>query len=231
MISAQPKFARLGSRSGGDGKKQQIYALVLERLLTARYRFGEPISVKSLIDETGISKQPIMTALVELRVEGFVEISPQVGCQVVRPKPERVSDFYRMFGRLEGLMAELAAERRESGDTDSLREINDRIRRLESKGGPVANYRRLNREFHSAMHEIARSESLHEVQLKNFALSDFWIAQCNGFSTVLHHAVHEHDRIIEAIETGRPFDARSAAEQHIGVVAVDVLNILMGELS
>ena len=75
-------------------KKDQIYQEILSRLFSGRYRFGEPIPVKEISEETGVSRQPIMTALYRLQDNGFVRITAQVGCEVVRPTVEEVSDFF-----------------------------------------------------------------------------------------------------------------------------------------
>src|SRR5690554_501074 len=92
-------------------KKAAIYDHILEKLMTRQYRFGEKIVVKELSEETGVSRQPIMSALSNLQERGFVEITAQVGCTVYRPDSRAVSDFYRLFSANEGLIAALAAER------------------------------------------------------------------------------------------------------------------------
>lgn len=92
-------------------KKAAIYDYILEKLITRQYRFGEKIVVKELSEETGVSRQPIMSALSNLQERGFVEITAQVGCTVYRPSSSEVRDFYRLFSTNEGLVAALAAER------------------------------------------------------------------------------------------------------------------------
>ena len=59
-------------------KKDEIYDLVVDGLINARYRFGQRILVKELAADTGVSRQPIMTALGRLASDGFVRIVPQV---------------------------------------------------------------------------------------------------------------------------------------------------------
>ncbi len=112
-------------------KKDLLYSEILERLVTARYRFGERILVKELCAETGASRQPIMAALNALGNDGFVRIIPQVGCEVVDPTLQDIGDFYRLFARLEGLLAELAASRHTETQLKALKKINLRIKELD----------------------------------------------------------------------------------------------------
>ena len=102
-------------------KKDEVYELILGRLIAARHRFGERILVKDLVAETGASRQPVMSALNRLSADGFVRIVPQVGCQVVDPEPRAIADFYLMFSELEALLARLAAERRDAGQLGALK--------------------------------------------------------------------------------------------------------------
>src|ERR1700722_11795226 len=93
-------------------KQSEIYDLLVQRLVRAQYAFGERILVRELATEFGVSRQPIMSALNWLAADGFVRIIPQVGCQVINPDRNAVADFYLMFQRMEGLLAELAGARR-----------------------------------------------------------------------------------------------------------------------
>src|SRR3984957_9563849 len=98
--------------SAGPSKQSEIYDLLVQRLVTARYAFGERVLVRELGAEFGVSRQPIMSALNWLAADGFVRIIPQVGCQVINPDRNAIADFFLMFQRMEGLLAELAGARR-----------------------------------------------------------------------------------------------------------------------
>jgi DNA-binding transcriptional regulator YhcF (GntR family) len=141
-------------------KKDQIYQEILSRLFSGRYRFGEPIPVKEISEETGVSRQPIMTALYRLQDNGFVRITAQVGCEVVRPSVEEVSDFYRMFALIEGLIGELAAERGSDAELRRLQMINAEIASISPAAPQAATvYRGLNVEFHKQLHAMSCSPS------------------------------------------------------------------------
>lgn len=201
-------------------KKDLIYREILGRLLKRQYRFGEKISVKAISTETGVSRQPIMTALNNLQERGFVHITAQVGCEVVDPSVSEVADFYRMFSAAEGLIASLAAERHTHEELVRLQEINDQIIAMSrSTGGLSEKYRQLNADFHRHLHHMARSEIISIRQMSNFELSDFFVVQTCGFLEHLDAASSEHKEIISTIAKRDAQAAYQVAAEHIESVS------------
>lgn len=205
-------------------KKDEVYDLLVARLIGAHYAFGQRLSVKEISADTGASRQPIMAALNRLSAEGFVRIIPQVGCEVAKPDREEIADFYLMFERMEGLLAELAAARRSDEEVRRLRALQDRIVATDFSGPDGAElYATLNRQFHQMVHDMAKSPFVDGLQNSNFNMSDFFINQSGGFDLFRADAVREHEGIIDAIRSRSPARARVLAEAHIADVAKHVL--------
>jgi len=205
-------------------KKDLVYQEILGRLLNKTYSFGEKISVKEISAETGISRQPIMTALNNLQERGFVVITAQVGCQVIQPEITEVEDFYHMFSATEGLIASLAAQRHTPEELVYLQEINEQIAAVtKTTVGISEKYRQLNTDFHRHLHRMARSSILSARQMSNFELSDFFVVQTCGFKEHLDAATEEHIRIIAAIGNRDPEAAYKEAAEHINSVSRDVI--------
>ncbi|PHN17193.1 GntR family transcriptional regulator [Pseudomonas sp. ICMP 561] len=208
-------------------KKVAIYHEILQRLLTRHYLFGEKILVKEIGESTGISRQPIMTALNSLQERGFVQIIAQVGCQVVQPTADEVADFYQMFAQTEGLIASLAAERGTPPEVARMQELNEKIAKINPSHSDASDsYRQFNVEFHRLLHAMARSPIVSTRQLANFELSDFFIVQSCGFSAHLSDVTDEHDEIIAALTVRSPDRARTAAMSHIESVSRHVIEAL-----
>jgi DNA-binding GntR family transcriptional regulator len=216
-----------GPTNGEDGlsKNTKIYELIVDRLVNARYAFGERLLVKELAAETGASRQPIMSALSRLQADGLVRIVPQVGCEIISPSRDEIGDFFVMFQRMEGILLELGAARRTDEELDDLRRIQDRLVRL--VGSKPSAYVMANREFHHAMHVMAHSPLLAERQRNNFVMSDFFITHSVGFDAFMSDAAKEHEQIIDAISKRQPERARLAAEGHIAAIASAVLHGLV----
>jgi DNA-binding GntR family transcriptional regulator len=205
-------------------KQSEIYDLLVQRLVGARYAFGERILVRELAAEFGVSRQPIMTALNWLAADGFVRIVPQVGCQVINPDRNAIADFFLMFLRMEGLLAELAAARRTDQQLAELREQQRQIVSMANDQEALReHYAELNRNFHQTIATMADSALVEEKQSANFNMSDFFINHAIGFDTLGAGVAQEHEPIIDAIARREPSGARRAAEEHIASVAAAVL--------
>lgn len=208
-------------------KKAAIYDHILDKLMTGQYRFGEKILVKGLSEETGVSRQPIMSALSNLQERGFVQITAQVGCTVYKPTSQEVDDFYRMFATNEGLISALAAERGLDDEKRRLAEINEKIIQINPEHTDAdLNYLKLNEQFHNQLHSMARSPLISRQQMANFELSDFFIVQSCGFQAHMDDAIEEHASIIEAIKSGDSDSAQRAASEHIQSIAQQVVRAL-----
>lgn len=102
------------------GKAGEVAAELEERLVRGEYRFGETLSIYTLAEQFGASRQPVSSAVLYLRSVGYLEIIPQVGCRVVSPSPQEVQDFYVLFSRTEGVIARFAAERHDEDEAQEL---------------------------------------------------------------------------------------------------------------
>lgn len=211
-----------------ERKKDQVKALLSRRLVRGEYRFGDKVSAKALTDETGASRFMVITALNELRAEGFLEITAQVGVEVISPTMTEIMDFFVVFGRLEGAMVEFAAERRETIDLINLRVINDRLRTLDATQDDDIgeNYRTLNLEFHRVIHSAAKSPRLAENQISHWAMADFFVTQAQDFRSHIPESAAEHDVIISALERRDAATARALMEAHIRRLGQDVVTSL-----
>lgn len=198
------------------------YQLVLQRLRDGEYASGQRISAEDLVMELGASRQPVMDALKRLSTEGFLDIIPQVGVRVVIPKREDFVDFFRLQANVEGLCAELAAERADASDAALLAEINAKFCALVRRGAngdrDAADYRAANYAFHSHVMALAKSAVLEEYARGLWARSDFYISTATGselFTDRLNDSLEEHEIIYRAIAANDPTTARQAMEQHI----------------
>lgn len=207
-------------------KSNEVYELVVDRLVSAHYAFGDRLLVKELGAETGASRQPIMSALNRLSAEGFVHIVPQVGCEIINPTPDEIGDFFKLFQRLEGLLGELAAKRRTDDDLIELKLAHQRLAMMEqSSEASPDRYLKLNQAFHRQLHLMAHSPILARKQKNNFNMIDFFIGQSVGFGHLMSAGatLDEHEQIVDAIEKQDSDRARQESEDHITAIAASVL--------
>ena len=64
--------------------KNQVYAIIKDRIMSSTYHLGEKINISALAQELNISSTPIRDALTLLEKEGLVTISQYAGPQVIQ---------------------------------------------------------------------------------------------------------------------------------------------------
>jgi len=173
---------RPAAASSGRRLAPVVYDLLKERLLEGEFQAGERLPVEALRVEFGVSKQPVMEALRRLSSEGLVEIIPQVGCRVPVYSGADVSDFFAIFGGMEGAVAGVAAQRCTDAQIDQLSAANGEIRRLIDEPDPAARsrgYLVLNRRFHGIIQDMARTAKF-PVPVASAALQMFLMTAASG---------------------------------------------------
>ncbi|MCW3039162.1 MAG: narR1 [Solirubrobacterales bacterium] len=118
-----------GSTPGRRRRADSAYDMIRESLLTDRWPAHSLLSTYALAEELGMSRTPVSEALKRLDAEGLVEVVPQVGCRVVERNGERTLELVRIVAALEGLAAELAADRVTAEELARLQEILVRAER------------------------------------------------------------------------------------------------------
>jgi DNA-binding GntR family transcriptional regulator len=91
--------------------REQVLEVIREAILDFRYKPGQRLIERELIEQTGVSRTTIREVLRELAAEGLVETIPQKGAIVVVPTPEEAAEIYEVRGALEALAARKFVER------------------------------------------------------------------------------------------------------------------------
>lgn len=118
-----------GSTPGRQRRADSAYQTIRESLLADRWPADALLSAYALAEELGMSRTPVTEALKRLDAEGLVEVVPQVGCRVVERNRDRATELVRITAALEGLAAEMAADRATAAELEHLEEVLERAAR------------------------------------------------------------------------------------------------------
>jgi GntR family transcriptional regulator of vanillate catabolism len=195
-----------------------------ELLLNGAFKPRERVPELRLVEELGVSRTPLRTALMTLEHEGLLETLPGGGFVVREFTRTDIDDAIELRGVLEGTAARLAAERLESHDElDSLRDLCrelDAVVRTPSIE-TFMDYVHLNEEFHQTFRGLAKSSQLsraleHVLALPfappsallmvHAALPESW--------EILLVAQHQHHALIDAIGRREGARAEAIAREH-----------------
>lgn len=180
---------------------------------------GVKLRVEDVVATLHTSRQPVMDAFKRLASEGYLEITPQVGCRVVVPDAAEIADFFLILGAVQGLAADIAAGRRTDEELGKLSGIAAEIDVVLTESPAttdVQRYRGLDQYFQQQIRTMAHSESVAHLAESLLDRRSFYL-KCipNGeldYAQRMREAKGEHRAIVAAIAAGDPEAARARTE-------------------
>jgi DNA-binding GntR family transcriptional regulator len=180
---------------------------------------GAKLRVEDVVASLHTSRQPVMDAFKRLASEGYLEITPQVGCRVVVPDAAEIADFFLILGAVQGLAADIAAGRRTTDELADLEAIAVEIDAMLAQSplsGDVQRYCRLDHVFQQQVRTMAHSEAVARIAAGLLDRRDFFITCIPNGEIVYAERMREvrgqHHAIADAISAGDSDLARSLTE-------------------
>jgi DNA-binding GntR family transcriptional regulator len=207
MTSASPG-GRPPATPGYVSKTDLVAALIRELIITGGLSAGEQLRQRDLAQRFGVSQTPVREAMRRLESEGLLLCDTHRGFTVRAPDDGPVEENFQIRAALESLGASLAAEKIDAEGLTRLQDLNDRISAL-PEDDPA--YPDLNREFHFAVYEYARSPLLLSL------MRLLWASLQGGPKVHRTHAesARQHDEILRALRSGDAAAAAYRTHEHI----------------
>jgi len=180
---------------------------------------GAKLRVEDVVASLQTSRQPVMDAFKRLASEGYLKITPQVGCRVVVPDSAEIADFFLILGAVQGLAADIAAGRRTAEEIAALTVVSAAIEALQTE--PLTSqtariYHSLDHDFQQHVRAMAHSHAVAPISSGLLDRRDFYITcVANGemrYAQGMRAASGEYHSIVEAIAAGDADRARSRTE-------------------
>jgi DNA-binding GntR family transcriptional regulator len=189
-------------------KTDLVAALIRELVITGELTGGEQLRQRDLAQRFGVSQTPVREAMRRLESEGLLVCDTHRGFTVAAPEVSPTQDATLIRAALESLGASLAARKIDAAGLARLRDLNEAMRALPD-GDP--GYAELNREFHFAIYEYARSPLLLSL------MRLLWASLHGGPRVTRTHAesARQHDEILVALDSHDPEGASARTYQHI----------------
>lgn len=204
---------------------QRAYSVLRDGLISGHFRPGQRLVMQDLADQLGTSITPVREACMRLVSEGGLHLRSGRFATVPPMTLERYMEVRLIRLELEGLAAEIAAQRATAADLSTLHEIHPLYTAADREDLPEEAFR-LNREFHFAVYGMSRLPML-VSHIENLwtsmgpMLTVFFI---NGKRT--YYGAEGHKRVIECIEAGDGPGARDAIRADIIAGGVDFIRFL-----
>ena len=178
---------------------QRIHDALVAAICSGELKAGTRITQEELAAKFGVSRQPVLQAVMLLRREGFLVEAGRKGVCVAPLEPQQVRDLYGVRAALDGAAARLAARR----FTPALAE---RGRQLLEGGKRAAAARRLapaieaDIAFHLFIYEASGNPLLTETAQPHWHHLRRVMAAVLGLDDLRLNVWAEHEAILEALE-------------------------------
>ena len=187
---------------------EQVYESILDAICNGTLAPGERITQDEIAARLHVSRQPVMTALGQLRAQGFLVERGRRGLQVAAVDRGHFDAIYEFRSAVEPLAASLAAQRMTPELLARARELVARGRAVASAGDAAATLQ-ADIDFHSLIYEASGNPLI--VQ----SMQSHWQHLRRSMSEVLRRprftqtVWREHAAIVDALAHG---DAALAAK-------------------
>lgn len=201
---------------------------IQSQVLSGAVPVGARLRQEALAEEFGVSRTPVREALRQLQASGLVELLPNRGAIVRGPSAREIREAYEIRAELEGLAAELAAERISDRDLRRLQDAqqlfgNAVATLIASRARRPARWKdeslwvRANDLFHEAILDASANGRLADTIAdlhRSFPRNLTWAALSQS-SRLLEGNVEQHEAILRAIERRDPVEARRRMVEHV----------------
>ncbi|MEH2508919.1 DNA-binding GntR family transcriptional regulator [Nitrobacteraceae bacterium AZCC 1564] len=196
------------------GTSSITYREIKRRIVDLYYEVGERLSETRLAEDLGVGRSPVRTALLRLKSEGWIDISPQSGTYIKALTPHEIREVADLRALLEMRAASVAAMRISD---DVLRELRAEFieRERDVNNGEADAFIAMDNRLHAAIYDVTDNSLIRNILLD---LRDKvqWIRRvCAVSNERVQDGYKELERILAALEQRDEGQAASAMRDHV----------------
>jgi DNA-binding GntR family transcriptional regulator len=184
-------------------KQEWVYSRLKEAIQSCALAPGTRLTLDDLAEQLMVSRVPVREALLQLQVEGLVEMTPHAGAMVSPISLDSIYELFIILEEMEVLAGRVVAERASPEDLVGLEEILRNMAAAIAEGN-VERWSALNTEFHKETSRLSGMPFLQQITEKAL---EKWDRMRRCFLTeVLNErtqpAHEEHCQIYTALKEG-----------------------------
>jgi DNA-binding GntR family transcriptional regulator len=199
-------------RSVGD----DIYEVLLARLISLKIPPGARISIDKLARELGASQTPIRAALIRLEAEGLLHKTHLIGYSATDiPSPQRFGEMFQLRLLLEPYAAGQAAAKLSATEREDLRELLNKMLAPSRDDEKLAygKFAQWDSQFHRLIAMSGGGQLM--VETLDRLQTHMHLFRVLFHSSVTQEAIKEHEELLDALIAGSADRARTAMKRHI----------------
>ncbi len=181
--------------------REQVYDYLRGEMNSGGLQPGSFLDLNALALELGISRTPLRDALLQLEVEGFVEILPRRGFRLKPLTLEEIRNIYQIVGALESAALATAGPRLGKADFARMKAANKAMRQA-IKAGDYETFFVHNTAFHGVFLEASQNPRMAAlVKSLKQRLYD-WPRRKVFLKSWEERSIQEHDQVLRLLEEG-----------------------------
>ncbi len=189
---------------------QPIYIRLKEMIRNGELKQGEKIIQEKIAEKLGVSRTPLMKALLALENEYLVESVPRRGMFIRSLDQKEIIDIYVCREAIEGMAARVLAIKK---SPLIVKELKDCFAPFISQDYiDIDAYAKADENFHSLLIRLTNNAPLDKIY---FFSNIHDKVTGHGLVRPPEDTLEEHFRIINAIEAGDPAEAEKQIRLHI----------------
>ena len=201
-----------------DISRLALHDQVLTRLRTllieGRIAPGAKLNERELTALLQVSRTPLREAIKLIATEGLVDLVPNRGAVAVKLTETDILNTFEVLSGLESMAGELAAQRITEEELAEIRALHFEMLASFTRRD-LSNYYRLNAAIHNAINQAARNPVLTRTYKSINARVQSLRFRTNQNEIKWKRAMHEHELMIQALETHNPGAMRQVLLEHL----------------
>lgn len=193
---------------------EQVYEQILSAICDGALAPGERIIQDELALTLKVSRQPVMTALAQLRQQGFLIESGRRGLQVAPVDLSRFDAIYELRSALEPLAASLAARRATDDQIAVAERLIEHGKQVASTNDPAAMLQ-ADVAFHEWIYKASGNALIVESMESNWQHLRRAMGEVLRHPSLAHVVWDEHAAILHAIASRDEARAADAIRDHV----------------
>lgn len=202
-----------------------VFQTLRQAILRGELKPGERLMEVRLAKKLGVSRTPIREAIRKLELEGLVLMIPRRGAEVAKISEKNLRDVLEVRRSLEELAIDLACQRIQEEELETLREAQKEFAAAVAAGDAME-IAQTDEKFHEIIYSGTGNQKLMQIlsnlreQMYRYRLE--YIKDANKRQILLV----EHEQILKALSLRHVQEAKLAVREHIDNQEITVLKNL-----
>ena len=195
--------------------KDLVYLELKHKIMTGEIVSQTRLMEIDLSEKMNVSRTPIREAIKRLADDGLVRVEPRRGAYVANISIKDMLDVFEVREDMEGFVAKLAAQRINEEQKKELKAIALEYETAIEKADDKEKIIELDEKFHNFIVKCSDNETLSEMVNYVQELSLRFRYLYYEDPSLYESTAEQHNRIVDAIASGRAEEARVEADAHV----------------